>query len=100
MNKKSQEGGMWWIIVAGAVAAIGLILYIFIIGGGISKFRQGMEECESKGGVCLSPEQLNAGACPDNAPVKAFSGCYIKSTDEKGAKKDEYKADYACCLKS
>lgn len=86
-NKKSMEGGMWWIIIGAIVSIVVAGIILFIVKGGLSAGKENIDilaSCGSRGGKC------EVSCDSDKDRYFKFGGC---PKDEDMAVDDNY-----CCI--
>lgn len=80
-NKKSMEGGIWWIILSAIVAVVVAGIIIYIVKGGLSaggKNIDSLAKCESQGGRCAGADSDGKSKCkPNEASYHNFGGCSL-----------------------
>ena len=93
-NKKSMEGGIWWLIVGGIAAIITMVVVLFILRGGLSSGKQNIEflgSCENQGGHCEQSKQ----SCKSDETSFYRIGC---NKDFNGDDKIDENDKLYCCI--
>ena len=70
MNHRA-DANMWWIIIGAVLALVVMIILMVLFTGKTRPLDQGLSECKSKGGVCVTSRSL----CPSNTLKSSVFGC-------------------------
>lgn len=89
-QKKGQEGGMFWIITGGLVAAVVAGILLFTVPKGLfaqSKNIDYLSSCKNKGGTCQA-------TCEQNQDCFFKVGCPFDENGDGKIDNDEKKNEY------